>query len=139
LLVYCLVLEKLVGKMNDSLVNLLVGIKTAQLKKNLIVNTKLSNLSLSVLQVLREEGYIRDYIKKETSIEVHLKYNNFNPIINDIYLISSSGRKVYYSYKTLHKVNNGLGILILSTSKGVMSSKKALLLKTGGEVLFKVI
>jgi len=139
LLVYCLVLEKLVGKMNDSLVNLLVGIKTAQLKKNLIVNTKLSNLSLSVLQVLKEEGYIIDYIKKETSIEVYLKYNNFNPIINDIYLISSSGRKVYYGYKTLHKVNNGLGILILSTSKGVMSSKKALLLKTGGEVLFKVI
>ena len=139
MLVYCLVLEKLVGKMNDSLVNLLVGIKTAQLKKNLIVNTKLSNLSLSVLQVLKEEGYIIDYIKKETSIEVYLKYNNFNPIINDIYLISSSGRKVYYSYKTLHKVNNGLGILILSTSKGVMSSKKALLLKTGGEVLFKVI
>lgn len=125
--------------MNDSLVNLLVGIKTAQLKKNLIVYTKLSNLSLSVLQVLKEEGYIRDYIKKEASIEVHLKYNKFNPIINNIYLISSSGRKVYYSYKTLHKVNNGLGILILSTSKGVMSSKKALLLKTGGEVLFKVI
>lgn len=125
--------------MNDSLVNLLVGIKTAQLKKNIIVYTKLSNLSLNVLQVLKEEGYIRDYIKKEASIEVHLKYNKFNPIINNIYLISSSGRKVYYSYKTLHKVNNGLGILILSTSKGVMSSKKALLLKTGGEVLFKVI
>lgn len=139
MLVYYLELEKLVGKMNDSLVNLLVGIKTAQLKKNIIVYTKLSNLSLNVLQVLKEEGYIRDYIKKEASIEVHLKYNKFNPIINNIYLISSSGRKVYYSYKTLHKVNNGLGILILSTSKGVMSSKKALLLKTGGEVLFKVI
>ena len=124
--------------MNDSLVSLLVGIKTAQINKNLIANVKLSNLSLNVLNVLKEEGYIRDYIKKNNCIEVHLKYNNFNPIIKNIYLISSSGRKVYYNYKEIHKVNNGLGILILSTSQGIMSNKKALFLKIGGEVLFKI-
>ena len=124
--------------MNDSLVNLLVCIKTAQINKNLSVNIKLSNLSLSVLQVLKEEGYIRDYIKNFNSIEVLLKYKDFDPIIKNIYLVSSSGRKIYYSHKELHKVNNGLGILILSTSKGVMSSKKAFVLKIGGEVLFKI-
>ncbi len=124
--------------MNDSLVSLLVGIKTAQINKNLTVNIKLSNLSLNVLDVLKEEGYIRDFIKKNTHIEILLKYKDFNPIIKNIYLVSSSGRKVYYQYKELHKVNNGLGILILSTSKGIMSSKKAFLLKIGGEVLFKI-
>jgi small subunit ribosomal protein S8 len=133
------VLLKQVGKMNDSLVNLLVGIKTAQINKNLSINVKLSNLSLNVLQVLKEEGYIRDYIKKDTCIEVLLKYKEFNPVIKNIYLVSTSGKKIYYTYKDLHKVNNGLGILILSTSKGIMSSKKAFLLKIGGEVLFKVL
>jgi small subunit ribosomal protein S8 len=124
--------------MNDSLVNLLVGIKTAQINRNLKATLKLSNFTLSILEVLKEEGYIRDFIKNSNNIEVFLKYKDFNPTIKNIYLISSSGRKVYYQYKNLHKINNGLGILILSTSKGVMSSKKAFTYKLGGEVLFKI-
>jgi len=96
-----------------------------------------------VLEVLKSEGYIRGFAAVEHStgrreLEIELKYFDGEPVIRDIARVSKPGRRVYASVKTLPRINNGLGVAILSTPKGVMADHDARDANVGGEILCTV-
>ena len=107
------------------------------------VSTPGSRLRVSVLDVLKNEGFIRGYAKVDHSdgrseLEIELKYFDGQPVIREIDRVSKPGRRVYVSAKNLPRVNNGLGISVLSTPKGIMADHDAREANVGGEVLFTV-
>jgi small subunit ribosomal protein S8 len=129
--------------MNDPLGDLLSRIRNAQMRKKNKVSTPGSRLRANVLDVLKTEGYIRGYTTVEhkdgrSEFEIELKYFDGAPVIREIERISKPGRRVYVSVKTLPRVNNGLGISILSTPKGVMADHDAREANVGGEILCTV-
>ena len=129
--------------LNDPLGDLLSRIRNAQLRKKTKVSTPGSRLRANVLDVLKTEGYIRGYTTVEhkdgrSEFEIELKYFDGAPAIREIARVSKPGRRVYASVKTLPRINNGLGIAILSTPKGVMADHDARDANVGGEVLCKV-
>jgi small subunit ribosomal protein S8 len=128
--------------MNDLLSDMIARIKNGQKARLAQVKCRASKLSANVLEVLKNEGYIRDYrtvgegTKKD--IEIDLKYYEGEPVIKEIKRESKPGRRTYESIKDLPKFFNGLGIAILSTSKGVMSDFEARSANVGGEILCSV-
>ena len=113
------------------------------LRKRNKVSTPASKLRARVLDVLADEGYIRGYSLVEKpgafpEFEIELKYFDGEPVIAEISRVSKPGRRVYSSIKDLKPIKNGLGISILSTSKGVMSDAAARDANVGGEVLCRV-
>jgi small subunit ribosomal protein S8 len=129
--------------MTDPLGDLLTRIRNAQMRKKNKVSTPTSRLRASVLDVLKTEGYIRGYTSVEHSdgrseFEIELKYFDGAPVIREIERISKPGRRVYVSVKALPRVNNGLGVAILSTPKGVMADHDARDQNVGGEILCTV-
>jgi small subunit ribosomal protein S8 len=107
------------------------------------VSTPSSRLRMNVLDVLKREGFIRGYAAVEHSnghaeLEIELKYFDGEPVIREISRISKPGRRVYASVKALPRVNNGLGVAILSTPKGVMADHDARDANVGGEILCTV-
>ena len=117
--------------MNDPLGDLLSRIRNAQMRNKSKVTTPGSKLRARVLEVLKNEGYIRDYSSVEhkdgrSEFEIELKYFDGAPVIREIERVSRPGRRVYASVKALPRVNNGLGISILSTPMGVMADHEAL-------------
>jgi len=129
--------------MNDPIGDLLSRIRNAQMRKKNKVSTPGSRLRANVLDVLKTEGYIRGYTTVEhkdgrSEFEIELKYFDGAPVIREIERISKPGRRVYVSVKTLPRVNNGLGISILSTPKGVMADHDARDANVGGEILCTV-
>ncbi|HWP14927.1 MAG TPA: 30S ribosomal protein S8 [Xanthobacteraceae bacterium] len=128
---------------NDPLGDLLSRIRNAQMRNKSKVTTPGSKLRARVLEVLKNEGYIRDYSSVEhkdgrSEIEIELKYFDGTPVIREIERVSRPGRRVYASVKALPRVNNGLGISILSTPKGVMADHEARDANVGGEILCTV-
>ena len=128
---------------NDPLGDLLSRIRNAQQRKKNKVSTPGSRLRANVLDVLKTEGYIRGYTTVEhkdgrSEFEIELKYFDGAPVIREIERVSKPGRRVYASVKALPRVNNGLGISILSTPKGVMADHDAREAHVGGEVLCTV-
>ena len=128
---------------NDPLGDLLSRIRNAQQRKKGKVSTPGSRLRANVLEVLKTEGYIRGYTTVEhkdgrSEFEIELKYFDGAPVIREIERVSRPGRRVYASVKALPRVNNGLGISILSTPKGVMADHEARDANVGGEILFTV-
>ncbi|MFV9876161.1 MAG: 30S ribosomal protein S8 [Rickettsiales endosymbiont of Dermacentor nuttalli] len=126
----------------DSLGDMITRIRNGQRARLSVVRMPTSKQNIMVLEVLKKEGYIRDYsvnnIRKGVSeIQIELKYTN-KPAIKEIKRVSKPGRRFYSSVKELKKFYNGLGVVILSTSKGVMSDYEARLSKVGGEILCKV-
>ena len=91
---------------------------------------------------MKSEGYIIDYKvvndDKKSSLEINLKYNSGNPVISSIERVSKPGRRIFSRAESLPKINNGLGIAIVSTSKGVMTDIDARKNKLGGEIICKV-
>jgi len=128
--------------MNDVLSDMIARIKNGQKARLAQVVCRPSKLSANVLEVLKKEGYIRDYRYigegNKKDIEIDLKYHEGEPVIKEIYRESTPGRRVYESIKDLPKFFNGLGIAILSTSKGVMSDFEARSVNVGGEILCSV-
>jgi small subunit ribosomal protein S8 len=128
--------------LNDPLGDMFTRIRNAQMRNKSKVSTPGSKLRASVLEVLKSEGYIRGYasIEREgrTELEIELKYFDGEPVIRDIARVSKPGRRVYASVKALPRVNNGLGISILSTPKGVMADHEARDANVGGEILCTV-
>ena len=128
--------------LSDPLGDMLTRIRNAQLRGMSRVVTPASNLRSRVLEVLQAEGYIRGYaeIEKEghKSLEIELKYFDGAPVISEIKRVSKPGRRVYSSVKDIPLERNGLGISILSTSKGVMSDEMARQANVGGEILCRV-
>ena len=128
---------------NDSLSDMLARIKNAHKANKTFTSCYKSKLNLNVLLVLKNEGYIRDYqdieIRKGiNNIKIDLKYHNGNPVIKRIKRVSKPGIRVYSKINELNKPYGGLGISILSTSKGVMSDQKARDHNIGGEILCEV-
>jgi small subunit ribosomal protein S8 len=129
--------------LNDPLGDLITRIRNAQLRNKPKVSTPGSKLRASVLEVLKSEGYIRGYASVEHSdgrkeFEIELKYFDGEPVIREIERVSKPGRRVYASVKNLPRINNGLGVAILSTPKGVMADHDARDANVGGEILFTV-
>ena len=129
--------------LNDPLGDLLTRIRNAQMRNKSKVSTPGSRLRANVLEVLKAEGYIRGYTSVEhgdgrSELEVELKYFDGAPVIREISRVSKPGRRVYASVKSLPRVNNGLGVAILSTPKGVMADHDARDNNVGGEILCTV-
>ncbi|MBA4801234.1 MULTISPECIES: 30S ribosomal protein S8 [Euryhalocaulis] len=127
---------------NDPIGDMLTRIRNALMRNRNKVVTPASKLRARVLDVLQEEGYIRGYAEVEAdgvhTLEIELKYYEGDPVISDIVRISKPGRRVYSSVRELPRVQNGLGIAILSTPKGVMSDHAAREQNVGGEILCHV-
>ena len=125
--------------MTDSIADLLTRIRNANKMHHEKVSIPSSTLKLNILKVLKEEGFIADYVviedKKQNVIEVTLKYNNNEAVIKGLRRISKPGLRKYTDVENLPKVLHGLGIAIISTSKGVMTDSEARKQKVGGEVL----
>ncbi|MFT6497324.1 MAG: small subunit ribosomal protein S8 [Alphaproteobacteria bacterium] len=129
--------------MTDPLADMLTRIRNALMRNKSSVVTPASKLRQRVLDVLESEGYIRGYARVEQEgdfpvFEIELKYHEGTPVIKNIEKVSKPGRRVYSSVNELPRVFNGLGISILSTSKGVMSDVSAREENVGGEILCKV-
>jgi small subunit ribosomal protein S8 len=128
---------------NDPIGDLITRIRNAGMRKKSKLSSPNSRLRASVLEVLKTEGYIRDYATVEhkdgrNEVEIELKYFEGEPAIREIERVSKPGRRVYASVKTLPRINNGLGIAIVSTPKGVMADHAARDANVGGEVLLTV-
>ncbi|MGE3148728.1 MAG: 30S ribosomal protein S8 [Pseudorhodoplanes sp.] len=128
---------------NDPLGDMLTRIRNAQQRSKPKVSTPGSRLRENVLEVLKTEGYIRGYAAVEHSsgrneLEIELKYADGQPVIREIERVSKPGRRVYVAVRNLPRVNNGLGIAILSTPKGVMADHAARDANVGGELLCTV-
>jgi small subunit ribosomal protein S8 len=129
--------------MTDPIADLLTRIRNAQQRHMSAVRVRSSKLGERVLSVLMEEGYIRSFKEEDIrpgvkEIEVELKYYEGESAIREIKKISKPGRRVYAEVHALPTPYNGLGISILSTSKGVVSDHMARQLNVGGEVLCQV-
>ena len=127
----------------DPLGDMLTRIRNAQMRGKSVVKTPASRLRERVLHVLESEGYIRgfsktDYDNGQAEFDIELKYFDGKPVIRDIQRVSKPGRRVYSSVKNLPQINNGLGVSIVSTPKGVMCDWQAREENVGGEVLCRV-
>jgi len=128
--------------MNYRLADMLALIRNGQQARLATVRCHASNLLGNVLEVLQSEGYIAGFEKVteegKSEFVIELKYHEGDKVIKEIKCISKPGRRVYYSISKLPKFFNGLGIAILSTSKGVMSDFEARQANVGGELLCSV-
>ena len=127
--------------LSDPIGDMLARIKNAQLRNHNKVSLPSSKFKAKIADVLKSEGYIIDYKindEEKPSIEINLKYNSGNPVINTIERVSKPGRRIFSSANSLPKINNGLGIAIISTPQGVMTDVDARKKKLGGEIICKV-
>ena len=128
--------------LSDPIGDMIARIKNAQLRNHKKVELPSSNFKVKILDILKSEGFIIDYkINKETKkpiVMIDLKYHSGNPVISTIERISKPGRRIFSSAESLPKINNGLGIAIISTPKGVMTDIDARKQKVGGEIICKV-
>lgn len=129
--------------MSDPLGDMLTRIRNGQRAGKSQITAPASKLRRNVLEVLKREGYIRDFhVEKDASgfdqLVVELKYHEGAPVIREIARVSKPGRRVYSKIKELPRFYNGLGIMILSTPRGVMADHEARAANVGGEVLCRV-
>ncbi|MGB7318357.1 MAG: 30S ribosomal protein S8 [Planktotalea sp.] len=129
--------------MTDPIADMLTRIRNAQMRGKSTVMTPASKLRAWVLDVLADEGYIRGYEKTtgedgHPAIEISLKYYDGIPVIRELKRVSKPGRRVYMGADDIPTVRQGLGVSIVSTSKGVMSDAAARSANVGGEVLCTV-
>ena len=129
--------------LSDPIGDMIARIKNAQLRNHKSIELPSSKFKAKIAEVLKNEGFIIDYkiMKKEfnnSDLLINLKYNLGAPVISTIERISKPGRRIFSSAQSLPKINNGLGIAIVSTSKGVMSDIDARKQKLGGEIICKV-
>ena len=125
--------------MNDPIADMLTRIRNAQGADKVSVSMPASKLKVSIAQVLKDEGYIEDYaVRGETGkpqLDIGLKYYAGHPVIEKIERVSRPGLRIYKGSDDIPRVMNGLGIAIVSTSRGVMTDRKARASGVGGEVL----
>ena len=128
--------------LSDPIGDMFARIKNAHLRNYKKIELPTSTCKTKIAQVLKNEGYIIDFKvtteKNKSKLEINLKYNSGNPVIQVIERISKPGRRIFSSAESLPKINNGLGIAIISTPKGVMTDGDARKQKVGGEIICKV-
>ena len=128
--------------LSDPIGDMLARIKNSQMRNHKKVKLPSSKFKIKIAEVLKNEGYIIDYNvstdDNKQNLEINLKYSYGNPVISSIQRVSKPGRRVFSSAESLPKINNGLGIAIVSTPKGVMSDVDARKNNIGGEIICKV-
>jgi small subunit ribosomal protein S8 len=126
----------------DIIADLITRIRNGQMARLATVKTNCSKLGLGVLDVLKVEGFIENYVAEGEGVKkyvlVTLKYSNGKPVIKEITKVSKPGRRVYSPIKELQSFYSGLGTVILSTPRGVLSDQSAKEQNVGGEVLCNV-
>ena len=124
---------------SDPIADALTRIRNANMVKHETVSMPASNLKVELVKVLQKEGYVDSYTVEEVDgfkeLKVTLKYNNGNSVITGLQRISKPGLRVYSKAKNMPRVFDGMGIAVISTSKGLMTEKEARTNKLGGEVL----
>jgi small subunit ribosomal protein S8 len=127
---------------NHTVSDLVARIKNGYMVKKSTISCPVSRLREDILKILKEEGYILNYSKvKDGNFEkfdIHLKYHYSNAVVSEIQVISKPGRRIYCHSDKIPLVKNGLGMVVISTSQGVISDHEARTKKLGGEVLFKI-
>ena len=129
--------------LSDPIGDMIARIKNAQVRNHKELELPSSNFKVKIVDVLKNEGFIIDYKvnKKESNkadLMINLKYHSGSPVISAIERVSKPGRRIFSSAQSLPKINNGLGIAIISTPKGVMTDVDARKQKLGGEIICKV-
>ena len=127
----------------DPIGDMITRIRNAQLRTLHNVKIPSSKFREKILEVLKQEGYISNYKllsdpKKKNSLIVDLKYYNGLPVIKEIKRVSKPGRRIYAKADSIAKIQNGLGLAIVSTSKGIMSDNDARMKNVGGEIICRV-
>ena len=127
----------------DPIGDMLTRIRNAQMRLLNNVEIPVSKFRAKILDILKREGYISDYkiVKDSKSLEslsVDLKYSNGLPVIKEINRVSTPGRRIYAKASSIPKIQNGLGVAIVSTSKGIMTDDEARNKKIGGENICRV-
>ena len=127
----------------DPIGDMLTRIRNGQMRSLNKIEIPFSNFRFKILEVLKKEGYIIDFYLEDSkekikSILVVLKYYEGRPVIKEIKRVSKPGRRVYSRAVSIPKIKNGLGVAILSTSKGVMSDSEAIKNNLGGEIICRV-
>ncbi|HHU89238.1 MAG: 30S ribosomal protein S8 [Sphaerochaetaceae bacterium] len=129
---------------SDPVADMLTKIRNASMAKHEKVEVTTSKLKLQIVKILKNEGYIKNFKKVVNknginSIRIFLKYDDDqNPVLHGITRISTPGRRVYSGYRDLPRVYNGYGVVVVSTSSGVITGKKARENKVGGELICSI-
>jgi small subunit ribosomal protein S8 len=125
--------------MSDPIADMLTRIRNAQLSEKTSVAMPASKLKAAIAQVLKDEGYVEDFVVHQSNgkpvLDISLKYYAGRPVIEKIERVSRPGLRIYKGSDKLPNVMNGLGVAIVSTSKGVMTERNARASGVGGEVL----
>ena len=127
--------------MQDTIADMLTRIRNAQMAHKEAVSMPSSKIKIAITEILKDEGYIEEYkvigeVKPE--LQIKLKYYSGKPVIEKIERISRPGLRVYRRYDQLPTVMNGLGVAIISTTKGIVTDRKARSLQIGGEIICTV-
>ena len=128
--------------LSDPIGDMIARIKNAQSRNHKKVELPSSNFKIKIAEILKNEGFVRDFKvnseKNKNVLTLELKYHSGNPVINTFERVSKPGRRIFSSADGLPKINNGLGIAIISTPKGVMTDLDARKQRVGGEIICKV-
>ena len=128
--------------LSDPIGDMIARVKNAQARNHRKVELPSSNFKIKIADILKNEGFIKDFKvageEKKPILSLELKYYSGNPVISNFERVSKPGRRIFSSAEGLPKINNGLGIAIVSTPKGVMTDIDARKQKVGGEVICKV-
>ena len=128
--------------LSDPIGDMIARVKNAQARNHKKVELPSSNFKTKIADILKNEGFIKDFkINNENNksvLSMELKYHSGNPVISAFERVSKPGRRIFSSADGLPKINNGLGIAIISTPKGVMTDIDARKQRVGGEIICKV-
>jgi len=128
--------------LSDPIGDMIARIKNAQDRNHKKVELPSSNFKVQISNILKNEGFIKDFKvddeNNKSKLSLELKYHSGNPVISNFERVSKPGRRIFSSADGLPKINNGLGIAIVSTPKGVMTDIDARKQRVGGEIICKV-
>ena len=128
--------------LSDPIGDMIARVKNAQDRNHKSVELPSSNFKTKIADILKNEGFIKDFKintdNNKTMLSLELKYHSGNPVISTFERVSKPGRRIFSSASGLPKINNGLGIAIISTPKGVMTDIDARKQRVGGEIICKV-
>ena len=128
--------------LTDPIGDMIARIKNAQMRNYKLVKLPSSKFKIKIAEVLKSEGFILEHKvsqdKNKAILEITLKYSSGNPVISSIQRISKPGRRIYAKATSMPKIQNGLGLAIISTSKGIMTDNDARIKNIGGEIICRV-
>ena len=128
--------------LSDPIGDMIARVKNAQARNHKKVDLPSSNFKIKIAEILKNEGFVKDFNinseKNKNILSLELKYHSGNPVISTFERVSKPGRRIFSSADGLPKINNGLGIAIVSTPKGVMTDLDARKQRVGGEIICKV-